>query len=158
MEGGSIFVGTAPSTLLTSCRNALVTVYDVSRSDDHLIHVNNPPYPLPSVLGCNEMHAGHVLVRHPSYPNNTQVGLFRLCERGSIHHVTLRNPVEDEDISATTDHCKNYEWSEDVEELQRQSVRLRPYVGPSGARYFTEVNLRAVYESCEFRISFSTSY
>jgi len=125
--------------------NGLVTVYDVSRSDDHFIHVNIPPYPLPSILGCNETHAGQVLVRHPSYPNKAEVDFFRLCERGSIHRVTLRMPLDND--SAYGDRCGDYEWSEDVKKLELQAIKLRPDVGPRGARYFTEINLRAIYES-----------
>jgi hypothetical protein len=126
-----------------------VTVYDVSRSDDQLIHVNALPYALPAVLDCDDMHTGQILFPHLGDRGTTKIDLFRLCERGNIHRVTIPTS-DDTGVAATGD---GFEWSEDVKELSYQSAKLSPYVGTLEERDLVEENVHSLDKGSTSRFS-----
>ena len=117
-----------------------MTVYDVSRSDDQLIHVNVLPYALPAVLDCDDTHTGQVLFSHLGDRGTTKIDLFRLCERGNIHRVTIPTSG-DTGIAATGD---DFEWSEDVKELSHQAAKLSQYVGTLEESDLVEESVRSL--------------
>lgn len=47
----------------------------------------------------------------------------------------------------TREDALTYEWDADVQNLDEKAKDFPPFLGPAAARYFTEVDLRAAYES-----------
>lgn len=134
----------APLTYLTSRKNGLVTVYDVSRSDDDkLLHVNVSPYALPLLSGHDEWHSGITSFRHPLDKNNTCVSWFQLSNRGGIHRLDLDVALKNSNGS----HFPGlgFEWSTDVKEMDLQATSVRPYSGPLEARRPSPVDLSPFY-------------
>jgi hypothetical protein len=132
---------------LTSRKNGLVTVYDVSLSDDRLAHVNALPYALPSSLAYANANAAHAVLRHPPSHNQDTVSLLRLFERGNIHSMDMYLSAVGDDESVGATDLRNFEWSKRIHELQKRATNLHPDIGPLGARNVEELNLRAAYES-----------
>jgi hypothetical protein len=124
-----------------SRRNGLVTVYDVSRSNDGLIHANVPPYSLPAVSEYEARITGHLLFRHPSNPNNAMTSIYQLNDRGSIHRLDLGFPPINQ---IKTEGVRS--WSTDLQKLAETSS-VYPDMGPLASQVATEVDLRPAYQS-----------
>jgi hypothetical protein len=132
----------APQTFLTSHQNGLVTVFDVSRSNDGLIHSNAAPYSLPHTSGYYTRHTGHLLLQHPSNPSNTSTTIYQLSDRGSIHCLDLDfGPVSR--IKTEGQAC---EWSADVHSLA-EAANIHPDAGSLGSQAASEVDLNLAYQS-----------
>jgi hypothetical protein len=134
----------ASLTCLTSRHNGLVTVYDVSRSDNRLIRINTPPYCLSSLLGSDTSHVGKAFIRHPSDSRGSEISLFRLDQRGSICRLDLDISHANEPVKLTS---PGSEWSADAKALDSRAARLRPDIGPLGAQDFSEMDLSSTYAS-----------
>ncbi|KAG9318829.1 hypothetical protein JVU11DRAFT_933 [Chiua virens] len=137
-------VGGTSLSLLTSRRNGFVTLYDVSRDTDGLLHCNSIPSCLPCDGPMFTTYDGHALVPLPS---NVGLTFLRLCQRGSIYRQDIRvaGPDEDQPGSIPEDHV-THQWDENVLNLEKQANELRTDFGPAGGRLYTEVNLRGAYE------------
>lgn len=139
----TVQLGFGPLVLLTSRKNGLVTVYDVSRGTDNLVHCNSPPTCLPWDKPLYMAHTGHTAVATPCM---SKMSFLRLTHQGSIYqqdiHITTGNQTQ----AFKEGNRVVREWDADVEKLDRQSRDLRPDPGPVGGRHFTEVNFRGVYE------------
>ena len=122
-----------------------MTVYDVCRSDDNLLYINAQPYSLQSVLGPTP-YMGHTFFRHPSSPSESEISMFMLSERGSVHFLDLEMPMSGEE-TPPKDVGNIVEWSEDVKELNVRANDLRSDFGYLGARDGGEVNLHSIYDS-----------
>ncbi|KAI6028664.1 hypothetical protein F5J12DRAFT_903607 [Pisolithus orientalis] len=139
----TVQLGFGPLVLLTSRKNGLVTVYDVSRGTDNLVHCNSPPTCLSWDRPLYTAHTGHTAVATPCM---SKMSFLRLTHQGSIYqqdiHITTGNQTQ----AFKEGNRVVREWDADVEKLDRQSRDLRPDPGPVGGRHFTEVNFRGVYE------------
>ncbi|KAL0946619.1 hypothetical protein HGRIS_012815 [Hohenbuehelia grisea] len=137
-----------PLTFLSSPRNNIITVYDVSRGDNQAIQVKHRPYCLPTIsLNKSEnsvLDAGLVFVRHPAVTDHTQITLFGLTSRGSIHQAgfCLMNATRD-----SLDDATNYQWSDEVAALNLHESGLVTDVGPLGWKEFGQADLKGAYES-----------
>lgn len=133
-------------TFLISQKTGLVTVYDVARSDDNLLHINFPPYSLPPTPGFTVPRGGYSFFRHPSDHSYTDVSLFHLSERGHIDRLDLHVP-RDGHTSAIVEASSQLEWSNDVKMLNMQSANLRADFGTLGSREFLQVDFSPSYKS-----------
>lgn len=141
-------VSLASFSLLTSRRNGFVTLYDVSRGSDGLLHCNSIPACLPHDGPMFTAYDGHALV---ALPSDMGLAFLRLCQRGSIRRQDIRvaRPDEDQPGSVQEGHV-THQWDEDVQTLEKQVSELHIDFGPAAGRHFTEVNLRGTYEGSSF--------
>ncbi|KAJ3766614.1 mitochondrial carrier domain-containing protein [Lentinula raphanica] len=126
----SVTIRGHPHYLMTSRKNRLVTVYDVSRSTEQLLHANNPPYSF-SVDTRESRFSGDACV---SVRNHHK--LFRLTERGTIVCADLMQNDGDETAASVAA----------LEYLPRDTPDMRPNLGHVGAQEFSRTNLRPAYE------------
>ncbi|TFK42498.1 hypothetical protein BDQ12DRAFT_278405 [Crucibulum laeve] len=143
LETRTVFIGT-PLTLLSSRRNGLLTVYDVSRSDDNLVHVNVPPYSLTSDKGTNEPHTGQAFVQYLPHLKSG-IARFTTSERGEILCQDLYAPDPRKQIDI------QLERSSDLQALEIEAAKFHPDVGPLGMRDHSQINLFPTYDQI-FRI------
>ncbi|KIJ16780.1 hypothetical protein PAXINDRAFT_98585 [Paxillus involutus ATCC 200175] len=131
-------------SLLMSRRNDLVTVYDVNRGTDSLMHCNSTPACFPHDGPTLTSYNGHALVVSPS---RTEFMLLRLRQRGSIHRQDIRvvGPDEDELPDIQEDRATHH-WNDDVQRLDKLATELRPDFGPVAMRHYTEVDFRGAYQ------------
>ena len=129
----------APLTLLTSRRNGLVTMYDVSASHNGLLHVNAAPYCLPSGP-CRNIE--QILLRR----SKDSVSLLRMFERGDIHSMDVNFTAEgDGNLPSGSQHLAVV-WSKGIREMHSRGAELRPEVGPRGATDVHQVDFGPAYE------------
>ncbi|KAF9013908.1 hypothetical protein BDQ17DRAFT_1341711 [Cyathus striatus] len=83
---------TSPLTFLSSRKNGLVSVYDVSYGQDRLFHVNTAPYALSPVGQTDKLHIGQVFLPQLGVRKGSELGLLRLGELGDIFYVELSTP------------------------------------------------------------------
>lgn len=129
-----------PITFLTSDKNALVTVYDVSSDDDTFIHLNATPYMLNQGAPSTKRRIGRDIVK---YPSQSRAMILELLHNGSIHCTELRSslsgPLNDTGPASPV-IC---EWSPAVKEIsERAAVSV---LGPLGGRNMSEVDLEPPY-------------
>jgi hypothetical protein len=131
----------ASLTVLTSRRNGLVTVYDVSRGDGGPVQSRSLPYALPLIAeGPNR---GHLLFRHPQDTNDSTVALYTMDARGSIHGMELGLSEGEEGTLPPSRY--DFEWMEDVQLLEEESIRMKIDYGPMAARAEDLVNFEPAY-------------
>uniref|UniRef100_A0A0W0FLK0 Uncharacterized protein n=1 Tax=Moniliophthora roreri TaxID=221103 RepID=A0A0W0FLK0_MONRR len=116
-------------TLLTSRKNELVTVHDLSLPDKTL-QLWSHPYALP--FG-QDTFTGHALIKRA----DEQVSMYRVSERGRIVRYDM----------SWSDHitAQGLEWSDGVRSLNKMELSLKPDVGPLGKRDYSTVDLRPAY-------------
>ncbi|KAF5345305.1 hypothetical protein D9758_008457 [Tetrapyrgos nigripes] len=122
-------------TLLTSGKNDIVTVYDVGRSSDGLLHAYNLPYTL-TPGGERMRFLGQTVLQLPGYTPS----LFRFCQRGAIYRTDLKTEEEDSGTFKS-------DWSSEVQALDERSNALKPDLGPLSAMEYSEVNMNPHYNS-----------
>lgn len=148
-------MNSASFSLLTSRRNSFVTLYDVSRESDGLLHCNSVPSCLPHNGPVFTAYDGHALA---ALPSDTELAFFRLCQRGSIHRQDIRITRADEDQPRSVQGRRvTHQWDEGVQKLEKQASQLQIDFGPAADRHYTEVNLRGAYESSLLPLSISIS-
>lgn len=113
---------------MTSRKNKLVTVYDVSRSIDQLLHMDNAPYSF-SFESPESRFLGEAFVNRED-----QLKMFRISERGRICCVDL-------ETHASSD-SRMIQMPIDIS----MSEEMFPDIGPLGARESSETNMRSAYE------------
>ncbi|KAH9951994.1 hypothetical protein B0H21DRAFT_829833 [Amylocystis lapponica] len=133
-----------PISFLTSHRTGLVTVYDVSHSENDLIRLHVPPYALPAARIPDGCHLGHVFFQHPSNPNDRDISLLQLSERGGVHMLDLQLCPSDvaADVSRNT---RTTILSPDVQRLEQHVRSLRFDMGVRGERSVSQVDLQPAY-------------
>ncbi|KIJ69031.1 hypothetical protein HYDPIDRAFT_184954 [Hydnomerulius pinastri MD-312] len=137
-------LASGPLSLLMSRKNGLVTVYDVNRGTDGLIHCNSTPACLPCDGTTRTSYTGYAAIVLPSGSN---FSLLRLGQRGNILRQDIRVFGTGEDQSQdVTEDSTTHGWSNDVLKLEKQANELQPDFGPAGARHYTVVDLRGAYE------------
>lgn len=133
---------TGPLTFLTSARNSLVTVYDVSEGEDAFGHLNVLPYALPSIPIVGERRVGQLVFRHPNNACNSSATLLQLSDRGSIHQLNLELSADGQARQPTG---RTHDWSQEVLDLEKTMETATSDVGVFGGRTYTEVDLEPVY-------------
>ncbi|EIN07235.1 hypothetical protein PUNSTDRAFT_144758 [Punctularia strigosozonata HHB-11173 SS5] len=134
-----------PLTILTSRRNGLITVYDVSRGDGGLVQSHSWPYALPPVVPTGT-NLGHLVFRHPLDSNETPVALYGMDSRGGVHGMELGFAAED-DIGSLPPSRYDFEWTDDVRLLDDESMRMKPDYGPMAARAEEVVDFELAYRA-----------
>ncbi|KAF5347883.1 hypothetical protein D9757_013420 [Collybiopsis confluens] len=116
--------------LVTSRKNNLVTVYDVSRSEDQLLHMNNMPYSF-SLDMQEDRFSGDAFLGL-----GDQSAMFRITERGRVSCVNLTQTGIRDVLGGV--HTSPMEVS--------ASREKRREMAPLEAREFSETNMRPAYE------------
>ncbi|KAG6814491.1 hypothetical protein H0H92_000016 [Tricholoma furcatifolium] len=124
-------------TLLTSRANAMVTYYDVSRSQGQPIHVNGPPGCFLSANNAITTYVGGTIFKHPLGEKMDAFSLIQLTDEGSLHKVDLS--MSDENV-LTFDTS----WSPELKELEMHPIRA--FEPPYSSQEFTEVDLSSTYD------------
>lgn len=124
--------------MLTTRKNALLTVYDVSRSEARPMHVHSPPYCLFPSNGDGP-HIGQTFLEYTSLPGPS-FGMVRMSVLGEIQHI---------DISSAESQTSALEvrWTHEVETLSNNLSEFTSDIGPLGTQEFSEVDLFPIYDS-----------
>ncbi|KIP12300.1 hypothetical protein PHLGIDRAFT_113776 [Phlebiopsis gigantea 11061_1 CR5-6] len=127
-------------TFLTSAKNALITVYDVSAGKDGFRHLNSLPHVLPSTSPIGGMRVGQVIFRHPNDADTSTAVLLQMNDRGSIHRIDfgLREPGR---ITGRT-----HEWTQEVFDLERAMATSSTDVKAFDSMTYTEVDAEPIYQ------------
>ncbi|KAJ7367965.1 hypothetical protein DFH08DRAFT_829921 [Mycena albidolilacea] len=136
LEAKTIATENGHLTTLSSRKNGLLTIYDISRSQGNLARVQASPYCL-TTSANGGIQTGHRFLRHPLEQPDSPMTFFRLSEVGSIHAFQL---------SATDVGEPSFSWSEDVRRLHIQSANLREEISSLGLQEPTEVDMFPAYE------------
>lgn len=125
-------------TSLTSRTNGLITLYDISRSKDSLLHLNTPPYHLwPKNEDKNPCY-GRAFFQHP-LASHDDFSMFQLSDRGSILQFGLYD-------SRPSNNRFSVLMSEEMDKLEQRASALFPDDGPLGCRDFSEVDFVSPYD------------
>jgi hypothetical protein len=135
-----------PVTFLTSRRTGLVSVYDVSRGGDDLVHMNAPSHCLPCITPHDVLPiAGWNIFKHPLV-DPSHVDVLHLSSRGDINrlHVQLRSDGDADPSDA--DLCEGSVWNDEIKELASRDLDA---TGPDrfNERESHTVDLGAAYQS-----------
>jgi len=144
LSGRAVDIGSTKLTVLSSCNNSLVSIYDVSGDKDSLLRSHTLPYSL-SGRFPNGPHAGFYVVQpHPDSGNDTTASLLQLTNHGGIYQtaLALRQDTDTTPLSVAVD----VSWSSAVHRLATASSVQRPDVGRLGARAMEEVDFRGAYQ------------
>lgn len=110
-------VDSQPLTFLTSKRTGLVSVYDVSRGEDDLVHMNAPSRCLPSITPHDGLPvAGWNLLKHP-FTDPSHLDIFHLSSRGGISRLHTRFHADGDADPSTSGFSQGFVWNDDVKEL-----------------------------------------
>ena len=106
-----------PVTFLTSRKTGLVSVYDVSRGKDGLVHMNAPP----RCLSCITPHSalpvtGWNLFQHPLM-DPSHVDVLHLSSTGGITRLHAQLHSDDDLGPSASDQSQGYVWNDDMKEL-----------------------------------------
>ncbi|KAG1891158.1 hypothetical protein F4604DRAFT_1876316 [Suillus subluteus] len=139
----AVQLDSGPLTFLSSLKNGLITIYDVSRGNDNLIHCHSVPTSLPhdGDMGASEAESTFFV-----QPDRSTFSLLRLSGQGSLHcqdFAVYRNGM---DVLPRQTSGTSHEWSADVQKLAQRAKELQPRYGPLSARHFSELNLRTAYQ------------
>ncbi|KAF8623481.1 hypothetical protein AX15_006264 [Amanita polypyramis BW_CC] len=127
------------ATFLTSRKNSLMTIYEVSRPSGFPISVHTPPYCLPSSIGHDKPNIGQLFFRHPYQIGDACLTLFQMCERGSINYLDLLVPT------CEGSHTK-IEWPEEMNALNNSVSAIQGDTGALGMRDKVEMDFSSAYE------------
>ncbi|KAG2157238.1 hypothetical protein DEU56DRAFT_845237 [Suillus clintonianus] len=132
-----------PLTFLSSLKNGLVTIYDVSRGNDNLIHSHSVPTFLPhdGDMGAPDSESAFFV-----QPDRSTLLLLRLSGQGSFHCQDFAVCHNGIDILPRQTSGTSHDWSADVQKLAQRAKELQPQYGPLSARHFSEFNLRTAYQ------------
>ncbi|KAJ6567193.1 hypothetical protein DFH09DRAFT_1363383 [Mycena vulgaris] len=136
LEAKTIAMGTGHLTTLSSRKNGLLSIYDISRPQESMPYVQIPPYCL-TVSANGGIQKGHAFLRHPLDQPHSPMSFFRLSDIGSIHAFQL-STTDREEVS--------FSWSEDVERLNTQSALLREDTSTFGSQDVTTVDMFSAYD------------
>ncbi|ETW86044.1 hypothetical protein HETIRDRAFT_310014 [Heterobasidion irregulare TC 32-1] len=155
LQARTLEVQSALLTILTSRKNGLMTVYDVSRETSGLTHTYASPYSLPMPMGPMEQHAGYVFVQPPDGSGRESMSMFQLSSHGSVHQLDFLFSADDSGPKDAMDGFAVIEWSEEVEELGAKAKLMRTEAGPLGSRnhagggIFPKISAEAFYETLD---------
>jgi hypothetical protein len=115
-------VDSRPVTFLISKRTGLVSVYDVSRGEDDLVHMNAPSHCLPSITPHGGLPvAGWNLFKHPLM-DPSHVDVLHLSSRGDINRLHAQFHPDGEADPTTSDYNQGFIWDDDLKEFASASL------------------------------------
>lgn len=128
----------------------MVSVYDVSRGEDDLVHMNAPSHCLPCVTPHGVLPvASWNLFQHPLL-DPSHVDLLQLSSRGDINRLHGQLHLGgDVDVSAW-DRTQGFIWTDEVKELASANPNI---IGSDRltVRESSTVNLRPGYQGWPHR-------
>ncbi|KAI0046101.1 hypothetical protein FA95DRAFT_1560454 [Auriscalpium vulgare] len=136
-------VGDANLTVLSSRKNSLLTVYDVSHSGSGLVQAHAPPYDLRHQFPLATGRAEFCFARPPPELRDPHVALLRMSDQGSIYHTVLALALDG--ISPDPPTAAEADWSPEVHALEAQNNAARADPGNLGARDAHQLDLRPLY-------------
>ena len=106
-----------PVTFLNSKRTGLVSVHDVSRGEDDLVHMNAPSHCLTSITPHGGLPvAGWNLFKHPLM-DPSHLDILHLSSRGDINRLHARFHSNEEADPSAPDRNQGFTWNDDIKEL-----------------------------------------
>ncbi|KAI0362386.1 hypothetical protein OH77DRAFT_1441905 [Trametes cingulata] len=135
----------SPLTFLASRRNSLVTVYDVSRGNDNLVHLCDTPRALSPAVHPDGPHLGYAFFQQPTLSGSKQLSIFQLSERGSLSLLNLQRLPKDVVQETPTQARRRVDWPADVRKLGEEAESARPDLGPLSAKAHSVVDLQPAY-------------
>lgn len=134
-----------PISFLTSRKTGLVSVYDVSRGPDDLIHVNVPPYCLQPPASFTSLPlTGHTIFQHPSM-KNSQLDIFHVSCEGSVYKLNARFSEETQTTNRPRNDQQHCIWDDAMKDLHVKSKNLDTDMGPLTQRDHSDINLAPAY-------------
>ncbi|RPD66375.1 hypothetical protein L226DRAFT_197300 [Lentinus tigrinus ALCF2SS1-7] len=133
-----------PLTFLTSRRNSLVTVYDVSRTDQ-LVQSRSAPCMLPPILNADGAHGGYAF-QPPTLSGSTHLSAFQLSERGSVSALHLDHLPVDVIPDDTPEPPRSVMWPADVEKLAQDADMMQANQGVLAGRAHSITDLQPAYQ------------
>lgn len=117
-------VGSLPVTFLISKRTGLVSVYDVSRGEDDLVHMNAPSHCLPSITPHGGLPVvGWNIFKHPLM-DPSHLDVLHLSSRGDINRLHAQFRSDGEADPAASDHNQGFIWNDEVKEFASTSLAV----------------------------------
>lgn len=132
-----------PLTFLTSRRNGLLNVYDVSKDSDSLLHLNTPAYTLPSIPILGSARTGFSWLQYPN--DQYRACLLQLSNRGSLHRIDVELCTSSANANVDRYTDRGCDWSEAVQQLEKDVESQQEDTGPTGERGYEETDLIDVY-------------
>ena len=115
-------VDNRPLTFLTSRKTGLVSVYDVSRGEDDLVHMNAPPRCLPCVTPHGGLPIfGWNLFQHPLM-DPSHVDVLHLSSRGDINRLHAQLRLDGDTDPSASGRSQGFIWNDDVKELANSDL------------------------------------
>ncbi|KAI0372898.1 hypothetical protein BV20DRAFT_990286 [Pilatotrama ljubarskyi] len=136
----------SPLTFLTSRRNSLITVYDVSRGSDNLVHLYDAPYALPPALRPDGPHLGYAFFQQATLSGSKSMSIFQLSERGSISLLNLQRLSKDVAQETPNSARRRVDWPPDVLKLKEDADAARSDLGPLAGKAHSIVDLQPAYQ------------
>ncbi|KAG1772809.1 hypothetical protein EDD22DRAFT_976463 [Suillus occidentalis] len=132
-----------PLSFLSSLKNGLITIYDVSRGRDNLIHCHSVPTSLPhdGDVGTSDSESAFFV-----QPDRSTFSLLRLSGQGSLRCQDFSVCHNGIDVPPRQTSGTSHKWSADVQKLAQRAKELQSQYGPLSARHFSELNLRTAYQ------------
>ncbi|KAJ2932917.1 hypothetical protein H1R20_g4197, partial [Candolleomyces eurysporus] len=93
-------IKTLGATFLTSRKNNLVSIYDVSHSEDELLHMRNEPFGVLAQFQDAD-HAGENFLSSPFHPEASHAILLKLSTRGSISGCPIMSNETENEVQVT---------------------------------------------------------
>ena len=133
--------------ILTSRRNGLLTVYDISSDHSGLIHNHVSPYHIPSPLRSHDAHLGYRFFQSPFGTHSQEVSGFQLSNQGSVHQVDYLLQSGGFHAYNPLHHATSAEWSQKLRDIDRRATSPRPVVGSLDARSGRAFDFRPIHNS-----------
>ncbi|KAH9857125.1 hypothetical protein C2E23DRAFT_771292 [Lenzites betulinus] len=136
----------SPLTFLTSRRNSLVTVYDVSRGNDNLVHVHDAPYSLPPIHRPDGAHLGYAFFQPPTLAGSKHLSIFQLSERGGLSLLNIQRVPREASHETSKGSHQQAEWPDEVKKLEEDADAAKHDLGPLAGRGHSVVDLQTAYQ------------
>lgn len=131
-----------------SRKNSLVTVYDVSRDTENLVHMHGSPYALPSAVHPDGPHFGFAFYQQPTLVGTKHISLFQLSERGSVSLLNLDHVFTDiasREMSPAAP--RRTDGTPEIQALGEAADSTHSDQGPLAGRAHIVVNMQPAYHS-----------
>ena len=113
-----------PVTFLTSKKTGLVSVYDVSRGEDDLVHMNAPSRCLPCVTPYGGLPvASWNIFQHPLM-DPSHVDVLHLSSRGDINRLNAQLHSDGDIDSSAWDRTQSFMWNDELRELASANLEV----------------------------------
>lgn len=117
-------VDSQPLTFLTSRKTGLISVYDVSRGEDDLVHMNAPSHCLPCVTPHGGLPiSGWNLFQHPLM-DPSHIDILHLSSRGDINRLHAQLHLDGDIDPSASGRSQGFIWNDDVKELANSDLDI----------------------------------